>query len=177
MITISILYHSTMSNEFSSHKHVTKFVCLSLSKPSELHSKASKHFLTLGSMATALSQQLQALKGPVDKKKRISLLFDVRQAAQLDIDTIYQVGSEGLAELEKYDDRFAPFAQSLFSESNKRLDRDLLTSDVNKSIDESINYFLKLISPYFLLRPAQKALEYLIRRYRFVNYNCRAAFF
>jgi U3 small nucleolar RNA-associated protein 10 len=119
-------------------------------------------------MATALTLQLKQLK-PLNDRKKLSLLFDFRQAANIDLETIYEIGIEGLNELTKYDERFAPYEDSLFSKDGKELERQLQTTEVNKKLDESIGHFLRLLSPYFLLRPAHKALEYLIRRYRFAS--------
>ena len=48
------------------------------------------------------------------------------------------------------------------------------TPEMNKKTDDSIHSFLALLSPYFLLRPAHKALELLVRKYRVHDYNVDA---
>jgi len=42
---------------------------------------------------------------------------------------------------------------------------------VNKQLDENISLFLIHLSPYFLLKPAQKCLEWLIHRFHIHLYN------
>lgn len=69
------------------------------------------------------------------------------------------------------DERFTPFLDSLFSESSVGMERDLQTKEMNEKLDKSIHSFLMLLSNYFLLRPAHKAFEYLLRRYRIHKYN------
>jgi U3 small nucleolar RNA-associated protein 10 len=119
---------------------------------------------------TSLLAQLNKLseETPVEARKRpfLSLLFEAQQASALDLETIFAIGREGLSELIKIDERFRPFEDSLFNNSSKTVERELQTREVNKRIDNSVNAFLQLLSPYFLLRSAHKALEYLIRRYR-----------
>ncbi len=122
-----------------------------------------------------LEQQLaQRAKGGVLlnklEKQRVplkpSLLFDKQKAETLDNETIYGLGVNGLMELRKHDERFAAFEETLFSATAKDMSRLMQTKEVNKQLDKSIEHFLILLSPYFLLKPAQKALEWLIRRFR-----------
>lgn len=61
-------------------------------------------------------------------------------------------------------EEFAEFERSLFSESSKFVERSVKTKAENAELDESIEEFLLLLSPYFLLRPAHKALEWLVYR-------------
>lgn len=61
---------------------------------------------------------------------------------------------------------FRAYEQTLFSPKSKETERLQLTSDENAALDEQITSFLRLLSPFFLLKPAHKALEYLIRKYR-----------
>jgi hypothetical protein len=48
------------------------------------------------------------------------------------------------------------------------------TKEDNDKLDESITLFLRQLSPYFMLKPAGKALEWLIRRFRIHEYNIDA---
>lgn len=57
------------------------------------------------------------------QRQRPSLLFDGKQAADIDLDTIYAMGINGLLELKTFDARFDEFEQTLFSESMKSFDR------------------------------------------------------
>ena len=48
------------------------------------------------------------------------------------------------------------------------------TKEVNDSLDNSIESFLFRVSPYVLLRPAQKALEWLLFRFQIHIFNVDA---
>ncbi|KAG0209950.1 HEAT repeat-containing protein 1 [Mortierella sp. GBA30] len=130
---------------------------------------------------SSLARQLKAI-GSADAtrgsekaaKHRASFLFDSKQAADYDIDTIYSIGVNGITELKQLDPKFAPFEKTLFAESMKNVDRVLQTKEDNAKLDESITLFLRQLSPYFLLKPAGKALEWLIRRFRIHEFNIDA---
>lgn len=66
-------------------------------------------------------------------KHRASFLFDSKQAADYDIDTIFSIGVNGAAELRLLDDSFAPFERTLFSESMKSVDRTLQVTPISQS--------------------------------------------
>ncbi|KAF9921975.1 HEAT repeat-containing protein 1 [Linnemannia zychae] len=130
---------------------------------------------------SSLAQQLKKI-GTADitkgheraLKHRSSFLFDSRQAADYDIDTIYSIGANGITELKQIDAKFAPFEKTLFAESMKNFDRAVHTKEDNDKLDESITLFLRQMSPYFMLKPSGKALEWLIRRFRINEYNIDA---
>ncbi len=123
-------------------------------------------------MATSLAQQLKQLRTDTGnpslhkKSREVSLLFESKQAANIDLDTLHSIGLEGISELKKSEERFAPFEHTLFSKSAREIQRELQTKKINQQLDESIDIFLDLLSPYFLLQSAHKAFEYLLRRYR-----------
>ncbi|KAG0325600.1 HEAT repeat-containing protein 1 [Dissophora globulifera] len=130
---------------------------------------------------SSLAQQLKKI-GTADatkgfekaSKHRASFLFDSKQAADYDIDTIYSIGVNGITELKQLDSNFTAFEKTLFSESMKGVDRVLQTKEDNAKLDESITLFLRQLSPYFLLKPSGKALEWLIRRFRIHEFNIDA---
>ncbi|XP_071799913.1 HEAT repeat-containing protein 1-like [Asterias amurensis] len=129
-------------------------------------------------MATSLAQQLKRLALPeaqaaagVQTKQRKSLLFDPKEAAALDRETFYAVGINGLQELENIDPAFQEFENTLFDETSKAMERSVQTKEVNDRLDRKIGKFLLQLSPYFLLKPAQKALEWLIYRFNIHQYN------
>ena len=79
---------------------------------------------------STLSNQLQkiGLNNPFkqalqQQRQRPSLLFDGKHAADLDLDTIYALGVNGLLELKTLDARFGQFEQTLFAEAMKAYDR------------------------------------------------------
>ncbi|KAJ2367999.1 snoRNA-binding rRNA-processing protein utp10 [Coemansia sp. RSA 2610] len=131
-------------------------------------------------MVSSLASQLFRMRN-VDRvisteraqRVRASFLFEGRQAADIDSQTIFDIGSDGLKELRQIDRRFDVFAATLFSPAVKDLDRVLQTREENARLDESIRTFLFLMAPYFLTKPAGKALEWLIRRFRIQEFNAQ----
>ncbi|KAJ3055954.1 HEAT repeat-containing protein 1, partial [Rhizophlyctis rosea] len=123
--------------------------------------------------ATSLSNQLKALAGnrPPPTKGKVSLLFSGRQAADLDKDTLFAIGRDGLNELTGQNQRFAEFEETLFAEGIKSFDRTLQTKADNAKLDASIQKFLRLLSPYFLQQSSFKVLEWLLRRFRVHEFN------
>ncbi|XP_015510740.1 HEAT repeat-containing protein 1 homolog [Neodiprion lecontei] len=127
-------------------------------------------------MATSLQSQLSRLRAPqtsllIQKKKQPSLLFDPKEAANLDRETVFEIGQNGLEELIKLSEMFAEFKRDLFSHSTVGLERSVHDKAINKVLDGRIKRFLILLSPYFLLNPAHKTLEWLIRRFHIHEFN------
>lgn len=127
-------------------------------------------------MATSLAEQLKKLRTPqttllLEDKKRPSLLFDPKEAANLDKETVLSIGQNGLQELVKLSDLFLEFETTLFAQSSMSLERSVQDSRVNKKLDGEIERFLILLSPYFLLNNAHKALEWLVYRFRIHEFN------
>jgi U3 small nucleolar RNA-associated protein 10 len=122
-----------------------------------------------------LSQKLLQLKSvfpqstaPKVAKGKDSLLFSAVKAARLSYDDILIIGQDGLNELVSIDSRFSNFSSSLFHAKNVQQNREQLSKKENEEIDEQIQQFCLLLGPYFMLKSAHKALEYLIRRYKYV---------
>ncbi|ESP03634.1 hypothetical protein LOTGIDRAFT_180093 [Lottia gigantea] len=119
---------------------------------------------------SSLAQQLQRLAVPqtanlaIHDKERKSLLFDPKEAANFDKETFFSIGINGLEELSSINPVFREFEKSLFNENAQNFQRAVQTKEVNEKLDETITEFLLHLSPYFLLKPAQKALEWLIFR-------------
>ncbi|KAJ2747982.1 snoRNA-binding rRNA-processing protein utp10 [Coemansia sp. BCRC 34301] len=131
-------------------------------------------------MASSLASQLYKMR-TLDRvignerahNVKASFLFDGRQAADLDNQTIFEIGRDGLYELQQINQRFDVYASTLFSESVKDMDRVLQTKDENAKLDESIRSFLFQLAPHFLTKPAGKAIEWLVRRFRIHEFNAR----
>ncbi|KXT04550.1 hypothetical protein AC578_8723 [Pseudocercospora eumusae] len=137
-------------------------------------------------MATALQQQLAAIAAnsthQLDLKAQKarhakSLLFDPRDASTQTFDTIFQLCLEGFEDLCRLDARFRPFARNLFSEQSKSEDRTSMTAKENAELDKVIERFLGLLGGRLLLKPAMKAAEWLVRRFRVQEYNTEAVLF
>lgn len=124
-------------------------------------------------MASALAQQLQGIrKEQLSGKGRASFIFTASEAAGLDADTIFSLAHNGFLSLCQIDNRFEPFESTLFSESSVQLDRDGMTKEEATKVNESVRSFLRLLSPYFLLKASHKALEHLVRKFKYAWFVC-----
>ena len=86
----------------------------------------------------------------------------------------FLTGLSGLDELEKLDPRFSEYRDLLFSLASKSFERSVQTAQINRQVNDQIEAFLVLVSPYFTLRSAQKALEWLVNRYHVHQFNVDA---
>ena len=128
-------------------------------------------------MATALAAQLaqirdQSTTNSLDLKAQRkahsqSLIFESSVATSQDFDTIYQICSEGFEDLCRLDLRFASYSNSIFSEQSKNEDRTQMTKAQNEQLDVALEGFLGLVSGKLMLKPAIKAVEWLVRRFRY----------
>ncbi|OCK74942.1 hypothetical protein K432DRAFT_386511 [Lepidopterella palustris CBS 459.81] len=100
-----------------------------------------------------------------------SLLFEPKVAASQTFDSIFQICYEGFQELCLLDSRFVAFSRNLFSEQSKSEERNQMTTKENQELDSVIESFLTLVSSRLLLKPALKAVEWPIRRFRIHEYN------
>ncbi|KFP34827.1 HEAT repeat-containing protein 1, partial [Chlamydotis macqueenii] len=80
-------------------------------------------------------------------------------------------GCTGLEELMAIDPSFEVFQSNLFSSMSKGLERSVQSKAVNQQLNKNISLFLIHLSPYFMLKPAQKCLEWLIHRFHIHLYN------
>ncbi|KAG7492749.1 hypothetical protein MATL_G00017170 [Megalops atlanticus] len=126
---------------------------------------------------TSLAHQLKRLALPqndqslLSRKEVASLLFDTKEAASIDRDTFFALGCTGLEELLGIEPLFEEFQETLFSEASKTLERSVQSKEVNQKLDAGISLFLTRLSPYFLLKPAQKCIEWLVHRFHIHLYN------
>ncbi len=126
---------------------------MSTSLAAQLHQIAAKstNSLNLKAQRTAHSQ---------------SLIFEPKLAATQDFDTIFQICQEGFQELCLLDPRFMGFGRSIFSEHSKTQERTQMTAGENEVLDRALENFIGLVGGRLLLKPALKALEWLVRRFR-----------
>lgn len=126
-------------------------------------------------MASSLVTQLAKIRAqganPLDLKAQKkahsqSLLFAPHVAATQDFDTIFWICNEGFQDLCRLDPRFAEFSQSIFSEQSKQVDRTQMTALQNSQLNKNLERFLGMICGKILLKPALKAVEWLVRRFR-----------
>ena len=126
------------------------------------------------SLATQLSQIAATSTRQLDLKAQRfrhaeSLIFDKKVAGSQDFDTIFQICLEGYQELCALDHRFSAFKRTIFSEQSKSEDRGQMTAAQNKELDAVLESFLALVGSRLLLNPAVKAVDWLIRRFRYVE--------
>ena len=125
----------------------------------------------------SLAAQLKQLQIPdqpfaqKDDSKKASLLFDRTTAAGLDNEAILSIGQSGLEELKAIDQIFAQYEKQLFSSNSLSVERTLQDKSYNQKLQTRLTEFLFLLSPYVQLKPAQKCLEWLIRKYRVHVYD------
>ncbi|XP_063774132.1 HEAT repeat-containing protein 1 [Pseudophryne corroboree] len=131
----------------------------------------------LAAAMTSLSHQLKRLALPQNdpslftRHQVASLLFDPKEAANIDRDTFFALGCTGLEELMGIDSSFQIFEETLFNPTSKTMERSVQSKAMNNQLDENISLFLTHLSPYFMLKPAQKCLEWLIHRFHIHLYN------
>lgn len=95
-----------------------------------------------------------------------SLIFEKGVAGSQDFATIYQICVEGYEDLCHLDARFVTFSQSIFSPHSRTQEREQMTKEQNAELDAVLESFLGLVGAKLLLKPAIKAVEWLIRRFR-----------
>ncbi|GLD57810.1 HEAT repeat-containing protein 1 [Lates japonicus] len=105
------------------------------------------------------------------RREVASLLFDPKDAATMDRSTFYALGCTGLEELLGIEPAFLEFQDTLFSRASLTLERSVQSKEVNEKLDAGISLFLTRLSPYFLLKPAHKCIEWLLHRFHVQLYN------
>jgi U3 small nucleolar RNA-associated protein 10 len=128
-------------------------------------------------MASSLAQQLAQVaaksKTSLDAKTlkaahAKSLIFEPRAAAGQTFPEIFTICHEGFEELCRLDCRFTHYGATLFSEQSQDADRVQMSAEENGALDKRIEAFLHLVGGRLRLMPAIKAIEWLIRRFRYV---------
>ncbi|GLE00792.1 hypothetical protein PINS_up009580 [Pythium insidiosum] len=129
-------------------------------------------------MVSTLAAQLQQLRegGAGSKRKTDTFLYDAREAAQIDDETVYNLAWNGLLELRQLDAAFEEFDPSrdparLFSRQRIHFHRVQLTKAEETELNAALSKLLDALSAYFLLGATHKVLEFLVRRYEIHRYN------
>ncbi|KAA0725519.1 HEAT repeat-containing protein 1 [Triplophysa tibetana] len=126
---------------------------------------------------TSLAHQLKRLALPqndpnlLSRREITSVLFEPKDAASMDRSTFHALGCTGLEEMTGIDRAFSEFQETLFSQASLTLERSVQSKEVNKKLDKTISLFLTRLSPYFLLKPALKCIEWLVHRFHIHLYN------
>lgn len=127
----------------------------------------------LASQLRKIQQQDFAIGGvsTANNKYIASLLFDEREATDIDNSAILTIAKDGLAELMAVEPAFAKFELVLFGENTLEVHRVTMTQEENESLNATIRTFLRLLSPFFMMKAAHKCMEWLIRKYRVTELN------
>jgi U3 small nucleolar RNA-associated protein 10 len=133
----------------------------------------------MSSKVTSLSQQLKKLQVPqtqwllnTEKQRRVSFLYDPKDAANLDSEAVYCLAINGLEQLKLIDASiFETFENTLFSTNSITFERSVQTKEENSKLNDEIKRFLLNISPYFLLKATHKAIEWLVYKFKVHLYN------
>lgn len=129
-------------------------------------------------MATSLASQLSQIAAHSTKSLDLkaqkaahskSLIFEPRIAASQSFDTLYILCHEGFEELCLLDRRFLDFQRTLFSEQSQQQDRTQMNAAENAELDKKLESFLGLVGARLRLNPAIKAVEWLVRRFRYAT--------
>ncbi|KAG6576396.1 uncharacterized protein IUM83_09042 [Phytophthora cinnamomi] len=132
-------------------------------------------------MASALASQLQQLReaGAGSKRRTDTFLYEQREAARLDDETVYNLAWNGLLELKQLDARFEALdadagVAKLFSRQRIHFHRAQSAKADEQELNDALHKVLDALSAYFLLGAAHKVLEFLVRRYEVHRYNVDA---
>ena len=123
-------------------------------------------------MQNSLRNQLDKLKQSqksaptLPYKAQSSLLFDFKFTNAIDVETIYEIGYEGLIELSKIDENFTKYFKTLFEPTSRYFNREMSDNiEINKK-DKELKSILVYLSKYFLNQNAHQVIEYLIKVYK-----------
>lgn len=126
--------------------------------------------MTLTSLAKQLKviqEQDRIVRGvPSGLKKRPSFVFDEAEAADIDNESIYELGMEGFHQLCEKDRLLAEYREILFSPDLVEFDISLQTAKERAESKQIIRDFLLLLSPHFKERNSHKVLEWMVRKWR-----------
>jgi U3 small nucleolar RNA-associated protein 10 len=129
-------------------------------------------------MATALAAQLSQIAANSTNSLNLkaqkaahskSLIFEPRVAASQSFDILYTLCHEGFQELCLLDGRFLEFQRGIFSEQSQEVDRTQMTATENSDLNKQLEAFLGLVGGRLRLNPGVKAVEWLVRRFRYVK--------
>ena len=123
-------------------------------------------------MQNSLRNQLNKLKEnqktapKLPYKAQSSLLFDFKYANIIDVETVFEIGYEGLIELSKIDESFIQYFKTLFEPTSKYFNREMIDEIETKKKDVELKKILINLSKYFLNPNSHQVIEYLIKVYK-----------
>ena len=123
-------------------------------------------------MQNSLRNQLNKLKenqksAPIlPYKAQSSLLFDFKYVNKIDVETIFELGYEGLIELSKIEEKFTQYFKTLFEPTSKYFNRETTDEAETKKKDSELKKLLVSLSNYFYNPNCHQVIEYLIKVYK-----------
>ena len=123
-------------------------------------------------MQNSLLNQLNKLKEnqksapTLPYKSQSSLLFDFKFANRIDVETVYEIGYEGLIELSKIDESFTQYFKTLFEPTSKYFNREMTDEAEIHKKDIELKKLLINLSKYFYNPNTHQVIEYLIKVYK-----------
>ena len=123
-------------------------------------------------MQNSLRNQLNKLKEnqktapKLPYKAQSSLLFDFKYANIIDVETVFEIGYEGLIELSKIDESFIQYFKTLFEPTSKYFNREMIDEIETKKKDAELKKILINLSKYFFNPNSHQVIEYLIKVYK-----------
>lgn len=128
-------------------------------------------------MATSLASQL-AQRQTLDStklatakslKQTPSFIYTPRHAASVSTSDLHAIACNAWDELQTIDAEFELYQGRVLGEQAKRTDRSGLTRDENERLGQVLDKVLRLLGKYALLKPSGVVLEWLVRRFRYVE--------
>jgi hypothetical protein len=98
-----------------------------------------------------------------------SLFWDVQQAARQGFNELYGTCINQFRVLLNFAPHLAVYEETIFHGNSISVDRDLLLAEENEKLDQTIEAMLVDLTPFIAQKSGQYALEWLIRRFRFVT--------
>ena len=123
-------------------------------------------------MQDSLKNQLNKLKQnqrsapTLPYKAQSSLLFDFKYANIIDVETVFEIGYEGLIELSKIDENFTQYFKTLFEPTSKYFNREMSDETEINNKDKELKKILVYLSKYFSNPNSHQVIEYLIKVYK-----------
>ncbi|CDW83415.1 heat repeat-containing protein 1 [Stylonychia lemnae] len=124
---------------------------------------------------TSLAQQLNQLKiaqkdeVKLPSRTKLSFLFDIKQAANVDDQTLYYIALTGVRDLIKdfpqLQVHLVDYQSDILNEKSLQFYRGTQTQDALKEVEERLESLIKLFAPFLLHNATHRVIEYLVRIY------------
>ncbi|KAG8908257.1 snoRNA-binding rRNA-processing protein utp10 [Tulasnella sp. 403] len=100
-----------------------------------------------------------------------SYLFDAKEAADQDLDSIFALAQNGYAALCILEPKLAESGDVLFSHAARNIDRATLPPEQLSTLKDNLSVFMRRLATYLLEPPAAKVIEWLVRRFRINEFD------